>query len=65
MPKKPQTRGLPPGSVTPVSGQYEKQGPQGGRTGEEVTSTKGNPLPPAGKGQTFGLVDRTKHRRRD
>lgn len=60
---KPKTSGLHSGAPTPVSGQYEKRGPRGGRTGQEVTSTKGNPLPPAEKGETFHLVDRTKHRR--
>jgi hypothetical protein len=60
---KPKTRGLNPGTKTPISGQYEKRGPRGGRTGHEVTSTKGNTLPPAGRGETFDLVDRTKHRR--
>lgn len=60
---KPKTRGLNPGTATPISGQYERRGPRGGRTGQEVTSTKGNPLPPAGQGETFDLVDRTKHRR--
>lgn len=60
---KPRTRGLSPGTKTPISGQYEKRGPRGGRTGQEVTSTRGNPLPPAGRGETFDLVDRTKHRR--
>jgi hypothetical protein len=57
------TAGLSPGTTTPVSGQYERRGPRGGRTGQEVTSTKGNPLPPAARGETFDLVDRTRHRR--
>lgn len=62
MAKRPKTSGLPPGARTPISGQYERIGPRGGRTGAEVTSTKGNPLPPSTqKGQTFRLVDRTKH----
>lgn len=64
MAKNPATKGLKPGATTPVSGQYEKRGPRGGHSGHEVTSTKGNPLPPAGKGETYDLVDRTKHRRR-
>jgi hypothetical protein len=64
MAKTPKTRGLHPGTITPVSGQYEKCGPRGGRSGQEVTSTKGKPLPPAGKGETYDLVDRTKHRKR-
>lgn len=63
MAKTPKTRGLPPGATTPVSGQYEKRGPRGGHSGKEVTSVAGKPLPPAGKGETFDLVDRTRHRR--
>ena len=53
---------LKPGQATPMSGQYEEIGPRGGRTGHEVTSTKGNPLPPTRKtGNGFILVDKTKH----
>lgn len=53
---------LKPGQATPVSGQYEEVGPRGGRTGHEVTSTKGKPLPPTSKtGNGFSLVDKTKH----
>lgn len=53
-----------PGTPTPKSGQYERIGPRGGKTGLEVTSTKGNPLPPAQKpGQTYQLVDPTKHKK--
>lgn len=63
MAKRPKTRGLRSGALTPVSGQYEKRGPRGGHTGREVTAVKGKPLPPAGKGETFDLVDRTRHRR--
>jgi hypothetical protein len=58
----PKTKGLNPGARTPASGQYERIGPRGGRTGTEVTSTKGNPLPPPReKGQRYNLVDKTKH----
>ncbi len=64
MPKKPATNNLPPGTKTPVSGQYERIGPRGGRTGAEVTSVKGNPLPPGKKGERFRLVDRTRHPKR-
>jgi hypothetical protein len=49
---------LRPGTPTPRSGQYRNS-----RTGREVTSTQGNPLPPAPKGSTFTLVDPTKHKR--
>lgn len=55
---------LKPGAVTPRSGQYERIGPRGGRSGEEVTSVEGKPLPPTpGPGQGYRLVDPTKHRR--
>ncbi len=60
MAKRPS--GLTPGTTTPKSGQYEVVGPRGGRTGEERTSTKGNPLPPTPKpGQRYDLVDGTKN----
>lgn len=53
---------LKPGQPTPRSGQYEIVGPRGGRTGEERTSTEGNPLPPTPKpDQGYVLVDPTKH----
>lgn len=59
MPKKPILR---PGNITPVSGQYEEVGSRGGRTGHEVTSTEGNPLPPTQEpGHGYDLVDPTKH----
>ena len=51
-----------PGEKTPVSGQYGIVGPRGGRTGVEVTVSKGETLPPTPKpGQGFVLVDKTKH----
>jgi hypothetical protein len=49
---------LPPGTPTPQSGQY-----QNSKTGNEVTSTRGNPLPPGPKGSTYNLVDPTKHKK--
>ena len=53
---------LKPGNITPRSGQYEIVGPRGGRTGQEVTSVQGKPLPPTPKpGQMLLLVDPTKH----
>lgn len=64
MPKKPRTTNLSPGAKTPVSGQYERIGPRGGRTGAEVTSVRGSPLPPGRKGEKYRLVDRTKHPKR-
>lgn len=54
--------GLKPGQTAPVSGQYQKIGPRGGK-GVEVTSVKGEPLPPTPvKGTTYKLVDPTKHK---
>ncbi len=44
---------------------YEIIGPRGGKTGKEVTSVKGKPLPPPEKPKiTYKLVDPTKHHRR-
>ena len=58
------TPNLRPGNETPQSGQYEVVGPRGGRTGNEVTSVEGKPLPPTpNAGQGYILVDPTKHRR--
>jgi hypothetical protein len=54
--------GLKPGQTAPASGQYQKVGPRGGK-GAEVTSVKGEPLPPTPvKGTTYTLVDPTKHK---
>jgi len=56
------TSGLKPGQTAPRSGQYQQIGPRGGR-GPEVTSVKGEPLPPAPTpGSTYTLVDPTKHK---
>ena len=53
---------LKPGTPAPSSGQYEEVGPRGGRTGHEVTSTKGNTLPPTkAAGNGYILVDGTKN----
>ncbi len=55
-------KGLTPGTVAPKSGQYQQIGPQGGK-GKEVTSVKGERLPPAPtKGTTYKLVDATKNK---
>lgn len=52
-----------PGQTTPQSGQYELTGSRGGSKGVEITSTKGNPLPPTPEpGQKYRLVDPTKHK---
>lgn len=54
--------GLKPGQHAPASGQYQTIGPRGGK-GAEVTSEKGNPLPPTPKaGSTYNLVDPTKNK---
>lgn len=56
------SKGLKPGEKAPASGQYQKVGPRGGK-GDEVTVTKGEPLPPApSKGTTYNLVDATKNK---
>jgi len=53
---------LKPGEITKRSGQYEIIGPRGGKTGEEITSVKGKPLPPTLKaGFSYKLTDPTKH----
>lgn len=55
---------LKPGNQTPVSGQYGVVGPKGGKTGVEITSVAGKPLPPTQKpGQGYVLVDQTKHKK--
>ncbi len=54
---------LKPGDETPTSGQYEVIGPSGEDKDREVTSIKGNPLPPALEaGTRYELVDETKHK---
>jgi hypothetical protein len=54
---------MKPGSIAKRSGQYEQIGPRGGRTGEERTVTKGEPLPPTPKpGMGYRLADASKHR---
>ena len=51
------------GEIAKKSGQYEIIGPRGGKTGNEVTVVKGEPFPPTPKsGQSFTLVDETKHK---
>jgi hypothetical protein len=54
---------LKPGEKAPASGQYEIVGPRGGRTGEERTAVKGEPLPPTpDPGQGYRIADRTKNK---
>mgnify|MGYP001558479790 FL=1 len=53
---------LKQGEITKKSGQYEIIGRRGGKTGKEITSVKGKPLPPTPKaGSSYKLVDPTKH----
>lgn len=53
----PKPTGLKPGQKAPASGQYIAVGPRGGK-GNEVTSVKGEPLPPTNqRGSTYTLVD--------
>lgn len=53
------TKGLTPGTIAPISGQYKNT-----KTKNEVTVTKGEPLPPTPlKGQNYDLVDKTKHKK--
>lgn len=50
-----------PGQKAPTSGQYEMQGPRGGRIGVERTVVKNEPFPPTlQSGQGYVLVDKTK-----
>lgn len=52
-----------PGQDAPASGQYEEIGPRGGKTGHEVTSNKGQPLPPTrGPRRGYILVDRSRNK---
>ena len=52
-----------PGQKAPASGQYEIIGSRGGRTGQERTVVKGEPLPPTpAKGQSYRMADPTKNK---
>ena len=52
-----------PGEKAPASGQYERIGPRGARSGHEVTVVKNEPLPPTPKsGERYIIVDRTKNK---
>jgi hypothetical protein len=53
--------GLKPGNTAPASGQYQEVGPRGG-LGREVTSVRGEPLPPTTTPKrSYTLVDRTRN----
>ena len=55
-------QGWKPGEKAPRSGQYQQIGPHGGK-GKEVTTVKGEPLPPTpSKGMKYKLVDPTKNK---
>lgn len=55
------TTGLKPGDRAPASGQYQQIGPRGGK-GREVTSVRGERLPPTTqRGAAYNLVDRTRN----
>ena len=57
-------KGYKPGEKAPRSGQYERVGPRGGRTGGERTVTRREPLPPTrDPGEKYILVDPTKHKK--
>jgi hypothetical protein len=52
-----------PGTTAPASAQYEIVGPRGGRTGQERTVVRGEPLPPTPQaGQHHVIADRTKNK---
>ena len=54
--------GLKAASVAPISGQYQQTGPRGGK-GKEVTSVKGDPLPPTPKKTVaYNLIDTKKNK---
>jgi hypothetical protein len=54
--------GFKPGQDAPKSGQYQEIGPRGGK-GREVTSVKGEPLPPTTQpGASYTLVDPSKNK---
>jgi hypothetical protein len=56
------TKGLKSGQKAPVSGQYRRIGPRGGKD-VEVTVVRGEPLPPSPKPKmTYDLVDPTDNR---
>jgi hypothetical protein len=53
---------LKPGTTAPVSGQYQVIGPRGGK-GPEVTSVKGEPLPPTpSRNSGYRIADRSKNK---
>ena len=56
---------LKPGEKSRQSGQYEVVGPRGGTRDREITSVKGNRLPPTqNPNEKYKLVDPTKHKKK-
>jgi transcriptional regulator with XRE-family HTH domain len=54
--------GLKTSNVAPISGQYQPTGPRGGQ-GKEITSVKGEPLPPSPqKTTTYDLMNPKKNK---
>jgi len=57
-------KNLESGDRTPKSGQYPVIGPRGDKTGREVTSVEGRPLPPTQKpGEGHGKPDVIKRKK--
>lgn len=56
---------LKPGEKSRQSGQYAVVGPRGGTRGREITSVKGDRLPPTqNPNEKYQLVDATKHKKK-
>lgn len=56
---------LKPGQKAPDSGQYATYNTKGNPTGQEITATKGEPLPPTPKkNYSYKLADKTKHKKK-
>lgn len=52
---------LKPGHTAPASGQCQQIGPRGGK-GPESTVSKGEALPPAPKGSTYSIANRSNNK---
>jgi hypothetical protein len=55
---------LSPGTPAPRSGTYQQIGPRGGRLTKRVTSSAGQPLPPAPPGRSWRFVEASNPKRR-
>jgi len=60
--RKSRMKTFKPGETAPASAQYEVLGPRGGKTGKEITLTKGRTFPPSQEGSQYHLRDRTKNK---